>query len=374
MQSVSRFEANLLRLLYFFLRREPAECAVPLLQRRHAPPPCLGAGAVRLVHDALAKGCVMLLAQRGGWRKERFLRGERIAEGRLWQRTAPAEMGLSFSGHTLAFLIWATAGELSDRDATWDPPAKELTCADLLLLFFAHEALRPIAEAVKAIALRSRPPFVEHGLCWLAYPEDFAEAAEEFRPDFTPWVTGPGACVLEALQPLLAARWVAVEGSKERLTDPRAMRALGHSQGRVLDAFLDAAEAAGRTDLARFLLAATSRLLGPHTHAGMWAGRLNLAGLRVADRTAAYQAAAALLRQLGRLQQWERRARAVGFFDEGYAASQLWKADWAAHDGDALAGRAQDVVRQMDPMRQAGAGGAAPPEPSRPQPPAGDRS
>jgi hypothetical protein len=367
MQSVSRFEANLLRLLYFFLRREPPERAVPLLQSRHPRPPCLHAGAIRLVRDALARGCVLLLAQRGGWRKDRFLRGERVVEGRLWERTPPAELGLSFSRHALAFLIWVTAADPGDDKAAWTPPAAELTPADLLLLFFAHEALRPVAESAGAAPMRRRPPFAGHGLCWLVYPEDFAAAPDEPGPDFTPWTTGLGACILEALQPVLAARWVAVEGGKESLTDPHAMRALGHSQERVLVAFLDAAERAGRTDLARFLLDAAANLLGPHAHAGMWNGRLDATGLRLADRTAVYHAAAAFVRQLDRLQQWERRARGVGYFDEGYAAGQLWKAAWAAHDGDALAGRAAAILRQMDPLGQAAAEPAPDPAPANPR-------
>ncbi len=353
MQTVSRFEANLLRLLYYFLHREPPERALPLLEQRLRPPPCLGRGAVDLVRDALAKGCTFLLAQRGGWRRERHLRGERIAEGRLWERTPPAELGLSFSEHTLEFLVWITAAHPGDKEPAWRPPAEELTIGDLLLLFFAHEGLRTTTDSLGAAALRARQPFAGHGLCWLAYPEDFTVTPEGFTPDFVPWTIGLGACILEALQPMLADRWVAVEGSKERLADPRTMRALGRSQERVLGAFLDAIEQAGRLDLARFLLAAAATLLGPHAHAGMWSGRLHLAGLRVADRVDTYQAAAAFLRCLDRLQTWEQRARGVGYFDEGYQASQLWKSDWERFGGDALQTRAQGIVRQMDPMRQA---------------------
>jgi hypothetical protein len=119
-------------------------------------------------------------------------------------------------------------------------------------------------------------------------------------------------------------------------------------------------------DLARFLLMAAANLLGPHAHAGMWTGRLHLAGLRVADRAETYQAAAGFLRYVDRLQAWERRARGVGYFDEGYQASQLWKSDWDHFEGDQLHGRAQAIVRQMDPMRQtapvAPAGGTATPQ------------
>ncbi len=47
MQTVTRFEANLLRLLYYFLGREPVESALPLVENRCTPPACLGRPAVR---------------------------------------------------------------------------------------------------------------------------------------------------------------------------------------------------------------------------------------------------------------------------------------------------------------------------------------
>jgi hypothetical protein len=112
-------------------------------------------------------------------------------------------------------------------------------------------------------------------------------------------------------------------------------------------------EQAGRLDLARFLLRAAAELLGPYANAGMWAGALRTEGLRLTDRAAAYAGALAFLRQLDRLRAWERRARTVGYFDEGYQASQLWKADWEFYQGDQLHERAQGIIRQLDPMRQA---------------------
>src|SRR5438105_4783117 len=101
MQTVSRFEANLLGLLSYFLGREPAERGLPLAEERVPEPTCLSRTAVRLVQDALAKGCVHLLATRGGWRRERHLRGPKVVAGRLWQRTPPADLGLRFSRHAL---------------------------------------------------------------------------------------------------------------------------------------------------------------------------------------------------------------------------------------------------------------------------------
>jgi hypothetical protein len=40
----------------------------------------------------------------------------------------------------------------------------------------------------------------------------------------------------------------------------------------------------------------------------------------------------------------------VGYFDEGYAASQLWKADWEAHAGDLLCEHATAIARAVDPL------------------------
>jgi hypothetical protein len=353
MRNVSRFEANLLRLLWYFLHREPSERALPLLENRCTAPPCLQRDAVDLVKDTLAKGVVFLLARRGGWRHERFLRGERVVEGRLWERTPPAELGLKFSAHTLEFLIWITAHRPGDKNSPWRPREEDLTLGDLVLLYFAHEGLRNIVEREGATSLRSEQPFVRHGLCWLAFPEDYTAAPIGARPNFVPWTNGVGACMLEALQPELARRWIEVESGKERIVDPQSMRVLGLAQERVLTAFLNAVEQAGRMDLARFLLQAAAVLVGAHAHAGMWTARLQTTGLRVADRVTTYQAATIFLRTLDRLQTWERRARGVGYFDEGYSASQLWKADWEQVQGDQLVERARAIVQQLDPMRQA---------------------
>jgi hypothetical protein len=363
MQTVTRFEANLLRLLYFFLRQEPPERALPLVEDRCDAPPCLSKTTVRLMQEALAKGCTQLLASRGGWRKEAFLRGERPKTGRLWERTEPADLGLTFSRHTLEFVVWITA-QHPGKDKSWHPPHAELTPGDRILLFFAYEALRHGARSLGVDELPQRAPLSQHGLLWLAYPEDYAATPERVEPDFAPWTSGVGAAMLEALQcnllrqrdlterPSLTDRWVDVETRKGRISEYDEMRALGRSQERVLTAFLDAAEKAARLDLARFLLRAAAQLLGPDAEPQMWVGGLNHSGQRLADRAAVTSHALTFLRHLDRLQRWERQARGVGYFDEGYHAAQLWKADWEQYQGDRLCERAQNIIRRLDPMRQ----------------------
>jgi hypothetical protein len=353
MQNVSRFEAGLLRLLYYFLRREPVERAVPLIEGRMEPPPCLAQGAVRLVKEALAKGSTYLLAQRGGWRDERHLRNGKPISGRLWQRTAPADLGLSFSRKTMEFLIWITAARPGDKSPTWQPDHDELTHGDLLFLFFAHEGLRDTADSLGAPALRKKAPFMYHALCWLAYPEDFTQVPADVVPKFAPWMSGVGSAIIEALQPALMARWLHVEANKERIEKPEVMRALGISQDRVLAAFLEACEKSGRRDLARFLLRASQQLLTNSAHSGMWTGALQMSGQRLADRAATYNAATALLRYMDRLAGWARWARTQGRFDEEYLPAQLYLADWERLEGEDQATRAHDIIRTLDPMRQA---------------------
>src|SRR5262249_4839322 len=163
---------------------------------------------------------------------ERHLRNEKPVSGRLWERTQPEDLGLTFSRHSMDFLIWITAARPGDKTPTWQPHHDQLTHGDLLLLFFAHEGLRETVEGLGAPALRKRAPFMHHALCWLAYPEDFTQAPNEAAPNFGPWIKGVGSCILEALQPDLAARWIHVESGKERIEQPAAMRALGSAQDR----------------------------------------------------------------------------------------------------------------------------------------------
>ena len=326
---------------------------MPLLEARFDLPPCLSAGAVHLVQEALAKGCTYLLAQRGGWRDERHPRNEKPIGGRLWQRTPPAQLGLVFSRRSLEFLMWITAARPGDKQPFWQPAHAKLTPGDLLLLFFAHEGLRDTVEGLGAATLHKREPYMHHGLCWLAYPEDFMPVASSVEPDFAPWINGVGSCIMEALQPALLDRWIHVESRKEAIELPTVMRALGASQDRVLGSFLSAVERVGRRDLARFLLRAAAQLLGSHAHSGMWTRALQLGGQRLADRATTYQAAMSMLRHMERLAGWTRWARSCSYFDEGYDGAQLWLSDWEQYEGDTLVSRAQTIIRDLDPMRQA---------------------
>jgi hypothetical protein len=348
MKVVSRFEANLLLLLHFFLQRVPAEQALPVLDETTAPPKGLSRAALGLVQEALAKGCMRWLVQVGGWQPARFLREGRVVEGRLWQRTPPRQLSLAFSRNTLRFLIWITAHNPAVEKSGWCERDVPVSVADLLVLFLAYGALR---HPEHGHPLRKRAPFRSHGLCWLAYPADFASLPEA-KANYALWTSGLGACIVEALQPWLASRWIDQERAKTRLPGWQEVQHEGRSQENALSPFLDAVEAAGRRDLARFLLEAASALLAGEGPSAPWSEKREDAGPRLADRAQTYRALLFLPRQVDRLRHWEEEARAIGYLDEGYAAAQFWKSEWERWQGEALHARAQAVIRQLDPLAQ----------------------
>jgi hypothetical protein len=51
------------------------------------------------------------------------------------------------------------------------------------------------------------------------------------------------------------------------------------------------------------------------------------------------------------LESWQERARSIGYFDDDYAASQMWKEDWETLAGDRIAERARAAVQLIEPLR-----------------------
>lgn len=350
-KSVSRFEANLLRILRFFLKQLPAEQAVRPVHDRLERPTCLSAAAVHLVKDSLAKGCVLYLVRAGAWKRDRFLRGSEPKFGRLWERSPVERLALSFSRQTLDFLMWVTAQRPREDRPLWKGTVADQTVADRLLLFLAYEALRTDADV--AAALRASSAFGENALVWLAYPNDFAGEPDSPVPAFDGWLTEPGSLLLEALQPVLEQRWLEIERTKGQVGDWLALRQQGQAQGRLLDAFTAAVNRAGRRDLVRFLLATMSRVLAtPDMAPTFWTGGLQGAGPpRLADRLETQRSALAVLRSAERLRAWEREARRSGYMDEEYAASKFWLGEWERFQMTAVTDRAERVLQQVEPLR-----------------------
>jgi hypothetical protein len=258
---------------------------------------------------------------------------------------------LEFSRHTLTFLMWLTAARPGGAKSAWRAPVGELTTADRIVLFLVYEALRGTEAGA---GLRALPAFLSHVLCRLAFPQDFLRRTALSAADFMPWTTGLGASVLESLQQPMSRGWVELEAAKARISDWETMQALGHAQEQVLQPYLDALEQSARFDLGRCMLETMAKLLPASATPGFWVAGLASAGPRLADRTATHRASLAFVRQMDRLKKWEQAARGVGYLDEGYAASQLWKQNWERCDGDALHARAQAIARQLDPLSSTG--------------------
>jgi hypothetical protein len=172
-------------------------------------------------------------------------------------------------------------------------------------------------------------------------------------PPFDVWLTEPGSYVLEALQPVLEHRWLEIERTKGQVGDWNLLNQQGQVQGRVMDAFTQAVDRAGRRDLVRFLLAVMSRVLAtPDMAPTFWTGGLQGAGPpRLADRLETQRNALAVLRQAERLRGWERAARRSGYLDEDYAASRFWLGEWERFDFTTAADRAERVLQQVEPLR-----------------------
>jgi hypothetical protein len=346
MRSVSRFEVNLLTILEGLLGRVPLAQALPLVLRSHPRPKCLSCGAVEIIQGYLSKGVVLQLA-RGCWQWERFLRRGEIAEGRLWERTSPDKLALRYSANTLDFLIWLTATDPLASKNTWKQiSGRVLTLGDRLVLLLAYQALRN--TEIGGVWCRE-VPWKNDGMCNLLFAEDFAGNSDA-EIDFKHWITGAGAAILEAWQAKLAQRWIDMEREKARQPAADKVRQIGRSQTRVLSTFLNFLEKVNRRDLSRFLFISSEALLRLAPTATHWTGSIKTLGLRMADRAETYRSSLALLWQLEQLGVWNKQARAVGYFDEGYAASQLWKADWEAYNGDAICEQARVIIRQAEPM------------------------
>jgi hypothetical protein len=343
---VSPFEGNLLTIARAIVGEVSFEQAAPMTAQRIPRPKLLSRTAIELVSETLISGCVLQLARLGGWWRERHLRDGKPLEGRLWDRSPTSELALQFTRHSLDWLVWLTAVRPDDGQGFPIKSPDAFSVADLLVLFLTYREFR---EGEFVFALRAQPIIASHGLIRLAYPDDFSSVAVE--PHWTPWWTGLGALILEALQDWLADRWIELLGRQREIGDWEELAALGREQDRLLTALIAAAESAGRPDLIRFLLRVASAALPADVTKDVFCGGLHGAGPpRLGERIAMLRSAVSLPRQLLRLRDWERWARGIGYLDDGYAAAQLWLADWERFHGDTLAERAERVIAEIEPL------------------------
>ncbi|MFM8272858.1 MAG: hypothetical protein ACKODX_11055 [Gemmata sp.] len=360
-RQVTKFEFNLLRILRFLVGHFPADQGLQLVRTATTKPESISGGAVELVKDTLSKATVLFLTRAGGWRNDKYLRNGQPAGGRVWDRIPLDERTLEFSRPVLDFLLWLTAEKVHESKVAWDAAPHALTPADELFFALAFDATRSDPDVLAT--LRRKDCFARNPFCWLLAPGDAAEpeTAKPQPPDFTPLCTGPRAVLLECLQTYLTHRWVRSERGKGQLGDWNRMRQRGQAEFVALRDLLRAAEAARRTDLARFVMRTNAQVLQSDLTPAFWTGGLQGSGPpRLADRLETQRAALAVPRQMETLAAWQDRARYVGYYDEGYQASQLWKAEWEAANGDRVAARARAAVEMLEPLRRPG--GAAGPD------------
>lgn len=345
MREVSQFEANLIRILRTIVGQDPIDQSLPIIQRELERPRCLSRACVELVQDTLARGVPHLLA-RQGWHRDRAIRGESVVEGRLWQRAKSEQLALEYSRNSLEFLIWLTSETPVRPGSKPKIRFEECSTGDTVLLLLAFTSLRQIEQA-RPNLIRI-PVFLANPLVGLMFPDDFTD--EEFlgAPEFGPWVEPERSWLLEAMQPWLRERWFEIETEKRQLIERESLQAVGTAQQAILETFLEAADRAGRRDLARFIMDVAGRLL--RAHAGIdgnqpWFERVEVGDLRIADRQAVYESGFVLLRSLKRFDAWNDAARSIGFYDEEYETSQLWKSDWERWNGDAVVRQAREVVQ-----------------------------
>ena len=346
-KQVSRFEANLLQILQYLLRRGPDAKAFEWIRQTLEPPPCLSPTVVDLVKSTLARGTVAILTRSSGWWKERHLQGEAVVTGRLWERYAPAELGLSFSEAPLEFLIWLTAKNPDAEKLRW-PKIRRQTIGDQLFFYLAYRQScgpvsrkswdgkgyfgkmlfvgSPIRMALRWAPTQKTKSIFRHGLRGLALPF-WKHCSRNIRTDGWKWSEIKGILSTG----IACKNWRAEE--------------------RTLDVFLTSLEQSHRPDLVRFLFPVLHELLPENANVQGWTEKLRATGIRLADCAETYRAALAVVRILGRLKRWRVRWRGVGYFDEHYASSQLWKSEWERWHGETLARRARVLLETVDTFR-----------------------
>jgi len=352
-RTVTRFEANLIRITRALVGRLSLAEALPLLLRREKAPRCLSRDCVRLVEQTLATGLTERFA-RLGWRVERHQRAQTVASGRLWERTPIEERALAFSAETLRWLIWLTSDNFADPADKPKLNLGKLQIGDRLLwlqaVFVLNHTLG-VGQLMRLQGLR------EHALIALLFPDLRAEQLVQHEIGFARWLQDDYAWVIEAFLPLLSDRWVQIEQAKRQSADLAQIRRVSASQQQVLEAFLEHIQRSGRWDLSLWMLTAVSTALHAVPPGEPYFPKLRTSGLRMTERSMLYEQGLVLFRGLDRLEQHHADMQAIGFYDDEYQSSQLWKSEWERLRGDDICQLAGEVVQQNLPMRLGGTDG-----------------
>lgn len=353
MKEVSEFEARLLRIVQCLMHHTTVEQTLALLVKPIRRPRCLSRNCVELVQDMLSKGVTEWLA-RSGWSNSRFLQDSEVVSGRLWHRHPTPSLKLSFSSNSMELLLWLTSQNFVEPKSHPQITKRDLTLGDRLLLLMTFSVIR---ATLGGPVLLKQPGFRGHGLIELMFPKDVAVSTSSVEPQLEFWCQRDHAWVLESLQDKLAHQWFRIERDKRRMSDHKDMQKIGELQTRAVDALFDGVQQHDRKDLCVFLLMAGWHLKTT-VPSDEWFEQLDVRSLRMADRSAVYQAALAWFSAMNRLGEWNSQAQAVGFYDEDYQASQLWKSQWERFDGDQLCRWSAEIIKRTDPIRAVAADNA----------------
>ena len=324
---------------------QPSGVVSTLLRKSRKLPDGIGPTARRLMEDTLGKGLILALIRRGGWRRADFMKDGGVSSGRLWERHTPPAFHLSpFAMHLCRWLV----SQSLPRGDCEPLQARPVSIGDELLLYLAFDLTE---RARCADALAAQKGARSSALCWLGFADVLAQHAPNNAPPpdisvyvFARWLSGDGLVVLEALQPDLARRWVAMEHRKRRLGRPGSIIDIGRVQEVVLRSCFSALSQASRPDLAWFAIAATRDLLAEAPTSREWEPALESGGsLRL--RSDARRASVVLLDAMAAVRRWVEQARSLRFFDDGYDGAQLLLRLWESL-GDRSYERAATIVRE----------------------------
>lgn len=325
---------------------------IPLLVRPQKRPRCLSRDCVNWLQDAIAKGCTQRLA-REGWRDEPAQTVAGRKQGRLWNRYKPDSMRLQFSRNSMLMLLWLTSVNAGASKATGRIRVETMTDGDHILNLLVFDRLgyaRPVQQH-----LADKAAFKANPLVTLLFPDVATVDLDDPEVDFTPWFQPDRAWVLEALQTWLASRWVEFELESKRESKPSQLRRRGRIATAVLTAYLDAADAADRRDLAMFLIPVVGRIFEKvGQQDGRWFGRVNVQNFRMSERAEIYQVGLATFHSVSRLNRWQQEARSVSFYDDHYEASQFWLSRWENLGADDVVQRAAELIRAENPTSNIG--------------------
>ncbi|MCR9201555.1 MAG: hypothetical protein NXI04_23170 [Planctomycetaceae bacterium] len=344
-RNVSAFEARLLRILRVLMGRGQVDQVLAILVRPVKRPPCLSRACVQLVQNYLATGMTEFLA-RSGWSSEKFLNGERVVTGRLWQRHEIEQMSLEFSAASVELLIWLTAENFVQPKQKLNVDPGALTVGDQLLWTRTWLAVQ---DTLGGPPLLEQAGFAGLGLLNLLAPGATGLQGGGGEPGVAFWCRPAQAWILESLQAQLSEAWVSVEARKRVNTSHKEVRRIGQHQAAILKELFDAAQGHGRRDLCVFVLRAAAELM--NDPAGDWFRAINVQSLKMAERQDVYMAALAFFTGLNRLHEWNQQARSVGFYDEDYESGQFWKSCWEHYQGDEMHRRASQIAQNLNPVK-----------------------